>query len=52
MKLAQLAGLIRSKNAGPFILTFDIMSPRRRQLSSREEVGGADHRSLCRTIPM
>ena len=25
MKLAELASLIRSKNAGPFILTFDIM---------------------------
>jgi len=25
MKLADLASLIRSKNAGPFILTFDIM---------------------------
>jgi len=24
-KLAELAGLIRSKNAGPFVLTFDIM---------------------------
>jgi hypothetical protein len=24
MKLAELAGLIRSKNAGPFVLTFDI----------------------------
>ena len=27
MKLAHLAGVIRSKNAGPFILTFDIMFP-------------------------
>src|SRR5260370_13324098 len=27
MKLAQLSSLIRSKNAGPFILTFDIMFP-------------------------
>src|ERR1700674_4503712 len=27
MKLAELASLIRSKNAGPFILTFDIMFP-------------------------
>lgn len=25
MRLAELASLIRSKNAGPFILTFDIM---------------------------
>jgi hypothetical protein len=25
MKLAELASLIRSKNAGPFILTFDIV---------------------------
>jgi hypothetical protein len=25
MKLAEVASLIRSKNAGPFILTFDIM---------------------------
>jgi hypothetical protein len=25
MKLAEMAGLIRSKNAGPFLLTFDIM---------------------------
>jgi hypothetical protein len=25
MKLAELASLIRSKNAGPFVLTFDIM---------------------------
>lgn len=25
MKLGELAGLIRSKNAGPFQLTFDIM---------------------------
>ena len=25
MKLADLAALIRSKNAGPFFLTFDIM---------------------------
>lgn len=24
-KLAQLASLIRSKNAGPFVLTFDVM---------------------------
>jgi len=27
MKLAQLSSLIRSKNAGPFVLTFDIMFP-------------------------
>jgi hypothetical protein len=27
MKLAELASLIRSKNAGPFILTFDIIFP-------------------------
>ena len=27
MKLAELASLIRSKNAGPFMLTFDIMFP-------------------------
>jgi hypothetical protein len=27
MKLAELASLIRSKNAGPFILTFDIILP-------------------------
>lgn len=27
MKLAELAGLIRSKNAGPFTLTFDIVLP-------------------------
>jgi len=27
MKLAELASLIRSKNAGPFVLTFDIMFP-------------------------
>ena len=27
MKLAQLTNLIRSKNAGPFALTFDIMFP-------------------------
>jgi uncharacterized protein DUF4387 len=27
MMLADLASLIRSKNAGPFILTFDIMFP-------------------------
>jgi hypothetical protein len=27
MKLAELASLIRSKNAGPFILTFDIVFP-------------------------
>ena len=27
MKLAQLCSLIRSKNAGPFMLTFDIMFP-------------------------
>jgi hypothetical protein len=27
MKLASLATLIRSKNAGPFLLTFDIMFP-------------------------
>ena len=25
MKLAELSSLIRSKNAGPFVLTFDIM---------------------------
>ena len=25
MRLAELASLIRSKNAGPFVLTFDIM---------------------------
>jgi hypothetical protein len=25
MKLAELASLIRSKNAGPFVLTFDVM---------------------------
>ncbi|MBW2145679.1 MAG: DUF4387 domain-containing protein [Deltaproteobacteria bacterium] len=28
MKLGELAGLIRSKNAGPFQLTFDIMFDR------------------------
>jgi hypothetical protein len=27
MKLTELATLIRSKNAGPFVLTFDIMFP-------------------------
>jgi hypothetical protein len=27
MKLAQLSSLIRSKNAGPFALTFDVMFP-------------------------
>jgi hypothetical protein len=27
VKLAELANLIRSKNAGPFLLTFDIMFP-------------------------
>ena len=27
MKLAEAASLIRSKNAGPFVLTFDIMFP-------------------------
>jgi Domain of unknown function (DUF4387) len=27
MRLAELASLIRSKNAGPFVLTFDIMFP-------------------------
>jgi hypothetical protein len=27
MKLAELASLIRSKNAGPFVLTFDIILP-------------------------
>jgi Domain of unknown function (DUF4387) len=27
MKLAELASLIRSKNAGPFVLTFDILFP-------------------------
>ncbi len=27
MKLAELASLIRSKNAGPFVLTFDIVFP-------------------------
>lgn len=27
MKLAELSSLIRSKNAGPFVLTFDIMFP-------------------------
>jgi hypothetical protein len=27
MKLAQLTSLIRSKNAGPFALTFDVMFP-------------------------
>jgi hypothetical protein len=27
MKLAEIASLIRSKNAGPFVLTFDIMFP-------------------------
>lgn len=27
MKLAQLSSLIRSKNAGPFVLTFDVMFP-------------------------
>jgi hypothetical protein len=27
MKLAELASLIRSKNAGPFVLTFDIIFP-------------------------
>ena len=27
MKLADLASLIRSKNAGPFVLTFDIVFP-------------------------
>ena len=27
MKLAALSSLIRSKNAGPFVLTFDIMFP-------------------------
>jgi hypothetical protein len=26
-KLAELSSLIRSKNAGPFVLTFDIMFP-------------------------
>src|SRR5258708_20065962 len=27
VKLAELSSLIRSKNAGPFVLTFDIMFP-------------------------
>ena len=27
MKLAELSSLIRSKNAGPFVLTFDIIFP-------------------------
>ena len=27
MRLAELSSLIRSKNAGPFVLTFDIMIP-------------------------
>ncbi len=27
MKLVQLTNLIRSKNAGPFVLTFDVMFP-------------------------
>ncbi len=27
MKLAEVASLIRSKNAGPFVLTFDIVFP-------------------------
>jgi hypothetical protein len=29
MKLAEISNLIRSKNAGPFVLTFDIMFSRR-----------------------
>lgn len=29
MKLAELSNLIRSKNAGPFVLTFDVMFSRR-----------------------
>ncbi len=29
MKLAEISNLIRSKNAGPFVLTFDVMFARR-----------------------
>jgi len=52
MILANIATLIRSKNAGPFTLTFDIMFADVCELSPRQGFRRAESRCVCRTLPL
>jgi hypothetical protein len=48
MKLAEISNLIRSKNAGPFVLTFDVMFARREDYERVRNAGVLSADSFAR----
>ena len=48
MKLAEISNLIRSKNAGPFVLTFDVMFARREDYERVRNAGVLSAESFAR----
>ncbi|MEJ0066202.1 MAG: DUF4387 domain-containing protein [Caulobacteraceae bacterium] len=48
MKLAELSALIRSKNAGPFVLTFDIIFPDAANYQRAKQSGAINPQSFAK----